>query len=302
MKDLQIDRELIKATLREWQETRPASSPPPHLFHFTTCEGLCGILGSRKVWFSMATAMTDSSEVKYGVDLAASTIAEIPAREGFHDLTSRALKEPSRTGLTHTPFVLSLCANTRRAFHWQHYARSGTGAAIGFNMKELEELWWPFAKLVPVSYKRAEQEQRVRALIAGVHRVVDDLACEHPQRRERIQEQGAKYLALLIRNVSVELKDPCFEHEKEWRFILTRTYDLDRFPTGPQDAKYRDTNGRVVPYLEVDLAPKNARLPVFSVELGHSSPMMHDDAGLVPLVFSANPKATITRSSVPVRP
>jgi len=64
--------------------------------------------------------------------------------------------------------------------------------------------------------------------------------------------------------------------------------------------KYRAVDGRVVPYEETPLSPENLAA-VRSVVLGHSSPMQKDDQGLRMLLRSANPKAIIERSTVPVR-
>ena len=55
----------------------PDATLPPELFHYTTIEGLKGILENRCVWSTHFEYLNDSTEVIYGQTLAKKVIHEL---------------------------------------------------------------------------------------------------------------------------------------------------------------------------------------------------------------------------------
>ena|SRR5438309_428027 len=57
-----------------WREHE--SAPPTHLFHYTSTEGLTGIISGRKFFLSDMLTSSDRSEFRYGVALAIEVLEE----------------------------------------------------------------------------------------------------------------------------------------------------------------------------------------------------------------------------------
>ena len=67
-------RECSEVALSAWRITidnvTAAHGAPKTLFHFTDCGGLIGILKERCLRASLASALNDTSEVAYGIEMA----------------------------------------------------------------------------------------------------------------------------------------------------------------------------------------------------------------------------------------
>ena len=55
--------EKVKAIIEGHRE-----KPPETLFHYTNCDGLVGILGTKTIWASLATSLGDASETTYALE------------------------------------------------------------------------------------------------------------------------------------------------------------------------------------------------------------------------------------------
>jgi hypothetical protein len=58
-----------------------ASRKPSHLFHYTSTEGLVGIVTSRTFFLSDMMASTDQTEIRYGLDVVYEVLREELLRE-----------------------------------------------------------------------------------------------------------------------------------------------------------------------------------------------------------------------------
>ena len=68
---------------------------PHHLFHYTSSEGLLGIVRSRKLYLSDMLASTDQSEIRHGINLVRDVLEEAPS-----DPISKSFREAfDKTGM-----------------------------------------------------------------------------------------------------------------------------------------------------------------------------------------------------------
>ena len=136
--------DVIAAGCAEWITGWLDSVPPRDtLYHFTDTNGIVGILRDHVIWASLATALNDCSEVRYGLDLAASVIEERGKSEPSDVLRSAldCLRHPE---LLRPEFryvlrvcVASFCASAERSAHWMHYVWRGEfGKGIAFPVSE----------------------------------------------------------------------------------------------------------------------------------------------------------------------
>jgi hypothetical protein len=264
---------------------------------------LVAILKSKRIWASLATALTDRSEVAYGVDVAREVLGDstVRASEPFRQMAARFLipdASPQAIRVADSPYIASFCAHADRAVHWLHYGRSGTGVAIGLDARRIETK--PF-DLVRVVYDIADQKGLVRQLIETVFDRLLQEAPKVPQdERETLGRMAAHLTGNYLRFLSPRLKSAAFEAEDEWRLV---TYDLtgDRVPEPemPLTTFFRTVAGRVVPYMECAYDT----LPATQLILGAAGALEPDDPGLAVLLREANLRdIRILKSFVPVRP
>jgi hypothetical protein len=66
---IQKTLECAEAKWREYNADRIAGLKPPILYHYTTAEGLCGILESRQLHATHTSHLDDPSEVDTGLQV-----------------------------------------------------------------------------------------------------------------------------------------------------------------------------------------------------------------------------------------
>jgi hypothetical protein len=278
---------------------------PRTIYHFTNASGLAGILGDRKIRASLITSLNDSSEVRYGVELALETLQRRRVRGAspLLDAMIRELETPSRQTAFRfemVPFVVSFCGRVDNSIHCLHYGDSGRGTAIEFVSAQFNRP--PFSRLVRVEYSRKRQEATINNLVQEVEEASAGASIPGI-RTDLINEAAAAVFCLYLRLLAAEFKDKCFRDEQEWRLLkheaLCEQGIVESERPGDR-TKFRACNGRVIPYRDIELLPMHLSA-VTSIILGHSSPLDEGDLGLQILVRSANPKAKIERSKIPVR-
>lgn len=304
-----IKDDLVDAAGRALRAGLASSTEPPHLYHFTDCDGLVSIFQSRSLWASLATALNDESEVRYGVTRARNLLkngafsagpAFLAKVEHFLDLKN----PPLTMGLEFEAcdaYVISFCARVDSSLHWLHYGRSGRGFAIAFDTRGLKRS--PF-ELAPVIYDEARQDRFLGSIVESVWNCLQGHNLGDPASKisSVLFNVAAHSTAVHIWLAAPILKNPAFASEEEWRLI---TYDIRRRKGKPRPEevalprRFRVVAGRIVPYYEYSLK----ELPVTELVLGADVPMVPEDPGLAILLHETMKEKSlkVLRSSVPLR-
>jgi len=103
------------------------------LFHYTTPNGLIGIVGSESLWASDMLCLSDASEATYGQDLIVRAIYEpkgglVPSkhRDKFEESMRFAFR-------MYSAFVVCFCEDGDLLSQWRGYGGEGEGFALEFN-------------------------------------------------------------------------------------------------------------------------------------------------------------------------
>lgn len=166
----------------------PASFPGI-LYHYTTHEGLKGILKSGGIRATYRMKMNDPGEFEYASNLIVETLKQIGSRQDLPPVVQsltvytrknlkKFLKDSSEMGRA---YCACLSVGSDHPNQWQTYAENGKGFALGFNL--LNFLYnqshavgsgKPFVFCAPVVYKENEQRDLVLRLVeAGLR----DMQC-----------------------------------------------------------------------------------------------------------------------------
>lgn len=275
---------------------------PEKLFHFTDLQGAISILESRILWASLATSLSDQSEVSYGVNRARGLIrrGDVPGDATFLNNVERFLdpqNSPPTFRFEWRAFVISFCAQADRALQWLHYGRNGSGVALAVDAARVQKR--PF-DLVEVLYEEARQDLLIRSLVKAAFDCLQHHRGMVPREEvPSLASVAAHLTANRIWLAAPRLKSNAFSEEREWRLI---THDLigqrvSHDADIPLPMHYRIVARRVIPYMELSFDT----LPITELILGAGLPMLPEDPGLAILFENTIKDAQIIRSDVPVR-
>lgn len=207
----------------------------PDLFHYTTVEGLRGIIESNALRASSAYHLNDSSEIEYGCQLVVDATQKwLKVNSGKQSLGLKMLQvinatvtsDPSRIGRYFGIYVVCFCENGNLLSQWRAYGQTG-GFAIGMLSSALElDLLAPGffdTRLLKVIYDPQEQEQIIHSVITAYLEEVEnkDLYTipADPQQKMRFQSRLGLFLQELLLEQVVRFKNPAFAEEREWRIV-----------------------------------------------------------------------------------
>lgn len=252
------------------------------LYHYTTAEGLIGILQSNKIWATSAMFMNDINEINYGTKLVKNMLYELK------NTTSSSTQEYLISHLyeKYDPeqiveknldtYVACFSEKKDKLSQWKGFSNQGVGYAIGFDPKQLlfqnRPFPYVFISIKKVIYAEAQQQQIIKTEIkkylnesisAGI-----DILRDKDSLNEIINVLNAS-----IYYYSRSFKHKAFSEEHEWRALTIDLHELggSREKDIPE-TKYRG-NMNVIPYVELDLSPKCAKeksekLPISEIIVG----------------------------------
>ena len=244
---------------------------PELIYHYTTLEGLFGIVQSKNLWLSDYSYLNDTREISHGVDLITEVATELlktEARPKVIDLLKKwidDLKTP-----THRVCIASFSANNDSLSQWRAYG----SIALGFKPNDISTHSRQ-ANLRPVEYNREQQ----RALVElQLHHMREAFIIDLNMNRLKNIENVYHKIDRLIELVSF-FKDPSFESEQEYRLVFIEYPGLmESLGSKPSAKRFRISKNRIVPYVlsdELDSMLDNPpELKICEIMLGPES----DDA------------------------
>ncbi|RYP84613.1 DUF2971 domain-containing protein [Nocardioides guangzhouensis] len=198
---------------------------PKRLYHYTTIDGLMGIVGANALWASDVRFMNDSSELSYAVDLVDDVVEERIANVSDETLKNAL---PTRRGFTDTfeygrrPFVACFCEEEDLLSQWRGYGTGQAGVSLGFDLRvmSMADRLPPRTFLRKVVYGREEQRSAVAAAVdawlATAQTLLDKGAVDI---NELFPYPAIWALQEALAEQQLCFKHPTFREEQEWRLI-----------------------------------------------------------------------------------
>jgi hypothetical protein len=300
----------VGAAVKELLRERRHEQLPPKLFHFTDCNGLIEILRTRILRASLASALSDASEIKYALSRLRSHLdaGKLRLKHLPHSLLTEFLsgeKEPPGALRDARAYVTCFCA-ADEAIHWLHYGRSGTGVALGFDTNQLRTDQFT---LCPVIYDDAHQDHVLFSLVERVDETLGPFVARAREATDDaehavagVAQYGVTLMFSLLRLLAPQMKAPAFKAENEWRLISTEAFrdgEAKEYDQKTRPTHFRAANGRIVPYKEIHFD----ELPLCEIILGSSAPMKANEQALAVLMEDTLKKRLPVRvSTIAVRP
>lgn len=245
------------------------------VFHYTSPEGLMGILGNREIFFTDAQFLNDYSErfnindeLKYFWDTHYKQydkefyklLRNIEIRS-YEDNTyayigEESIDEPYRY------YVLSTSVNRDSLSMWKYYAKNGTydGYNISLFIPALVDEWIDRETGVSVEiglviYETVEKQKKIHLIVEELYK----LWCIYG-RSEDLDMKIIKEYNAWISFASLFFKNDCFSSEEEMRFVaivpkskLNNIYYERIDGTKVKMYDFRNVNGIITPYIKMPL-------------------------------------------------
>lgn len=235
---------------------------PSELYHYTSLEGVLGIIQSGEIWANHIKFTNDENELDHGREIVRSELALLPEFENIFTM----VQLDSMWSL-YEPYVFSLTGLSDRSGQWKSYGAEGYGAALAFSTKRLHASFVGDERyaLLRVRYEEEDQKRQVRNLLRSVlvqYRNLKGIDYDIDHFRTII------YGALLI--LCLTFKSSSHHEEQEYRLIYYKMSDE------PEDQKlpvnFRSRFGRmgqfadyILPYVKI---PISSLLPINELILG----------------------------------
>jgi hypothetical protein len=276
------------------------SVPDGNLYHYTSAEGLLGIIESRCLYASLAYLLNDASEVSYGCGIVLSAIDKVRStcsaaaliQRLLNDLSAGFSFESNRATWAHSIFVACFCENDNLLSQWRAYGKSG-GYSLGLAISTSSTKLHPEPKtytnrLIKVVYDPDAQIQACVSLLTDIARAVEGIGnavARQNQYSFRRYENFYELVQDLIIETIVAFKNPAFSGEQEWRLVARQRQlmkqGVDDGGKSPTEVYFRTSRGLVVPYIKLvprqgPTLPGKAMFPLSSIRFG---PMLNRAKG-----------------------
>lgn len=302
-------RELIKAKVTASPAVdKSVPRRPETLYHYTSGEGLLGIVTSNLLRASNVLYMNDASELEYTKRLIDKTIVEkltVGAVAPGRDFMERSAGDDfSFLSVFHT-HIACFCESGDLLSQWRAYADHGGGYAIGFETLPLARPTdflgcTSAADLLQVEYDPAVQRLEIMCQLDVVCDALNSAAEDHPSFDGVLVPAACMVFQERVAPLLFSYKHSAFLEEREWRLISLQPRDhLEQY-------RFRPGIGFLVPYVELDLhwrvGPNRGKLPISNVVIG---PTLHPDLAKKSVELLLRKcgfhHVTITASEAPLR-
>jgi len=251
---------------------------PPEFYHYTSAQGLIGIIRSYNMWATDVRYLNDEDEITYGQRLLDYLLAtyQPPASWLAHELLTSIPRSLSQLFDLMEIYVTCMCTRLDLATHWRGYGGQGGTYAITFDSQAaargIAGQPLPFSR-EPVEY----DETRQRAfLLAPIRDGCELLAGESDLDGRADLDYVLRWFSAAVRGEAAQrftvVKDPRWQDEREWRYVIA----LPKIDPHGLPILHRESRGQQVPYLAIQLRNDQrygTRLPILRILRGPVSPL-----------------------------
>ena len=242
---------------------------PQFLFHYTTFDGLSGIIENKCLWASQIQYLNDSQEFNLAVNIAMENLEKHPGVKSSN-LNGYLLTEMKKILVPAQNFQVFVCSFSEEEdllSQWRGYCFPGPGFSLGFKATNIQSLGETQGfSLVPCLYDRPRQDKIVRELIE----LALNLFNQDGERKRvipveedinSINQISAEFAANLS-FIAPIFKHPSFREEKEWR-LISPFRGLERASFG-----YRKGSSFIIPYCRFKLKDNEGNFNISKIVIG----------------------------------
>lgn len=233
---------------------------PGTLWHYTTAEGLLGILEHGELFASHVSCLNDSMEHLYLTKVMRKRLrARLPEAEGdlkrlYDGLRANA---KARTTEADSAFAASFTSSKDDLAQWRGYGGGECGFAIGFDSKRLAAAIAakPQRALLRMRYERHEHNSLADTILDQIAEAYSETSSSG----EHLSQAYFNEYRDFVEWVGAMVKHPKFRDEREWR-LFTRLDPAD-------ELFFRSKKTMLARHIKVQLRV-DGKLPITRVMVG----------------------------------
>jgi hypothetical protein len=232
-------------------------TPPPILYHYTTQEGLLGIIRNKEIWASHTQYLNDVREFIHATEILKQELERMKSEAGTNAPANKLLDGMQLVisiGLESVNVcVCSFSESGDVLSQWRAYGGRASGVAIGLSGPFLREMSEHRGWLAPVVYDPDEQRSLARTLLQdalseSLRKKTDAETSETIKKMRAGDVFSFGGMFEYLPRYAPIFKHHSFNEEKEWRIITKPTSCTnDRFD-------YRAGGSMLIPYFRLPLA------------------------------------------------
>jgi hypothetical protein len=233
------------------------------LCHYTTLEGVIGIITGNDLWLTHSRYSNDNEEMNYGHRLVDEVLDELKTNAAGDSAKLKwleKLRAQIQAAREDEVYICCFCENGNLLSQWRGYADNGGGVSIEFDSAGFEQLCGSgnqhgLMRLWKVFYDRDQQCQIVRDSINYSH---------WPARGD----DSIPFIVDALQFFVPTFKNSGFSEEKERRLVFTPKQDASLKP------HFRTRRGMLVPYFSLRelsgtaVPPAGIQMSIRQVQVG----------------------------------
>ncbi len=236
------------------------------LYHYTSLEGLLGILKNQSIWASHCEFLNDSSEFLHALNFAKSHTGSIYMEDDYLAAFGRGMRHALEKMNKHDIYVCSFSEKPDLLSQWRGYCPQGAGICIGFDKKSIELFCLNKGyKLSKCFYDHGSQQEHIVGLVnsclqnfpnpkitrAEFESLDFEGQCNHEVDYQLYISEGEgkpkadvalSEFCNSINECAPIMKDYGFHEEAEWRVVARNPID---------EIFHRSVASHLVPYIEL---------------------------------------------------
>lgn len=252
----------IKDAMDSFMATRPDIAELAEstlLHHYTTLDGMRGIIKDRALWYSHVSSLNDPLEIQHGQKIVTEVLNDAMKQENREDLRAFLRNmlvhiQAFGTILFH-PFIACFCKSGNLLSQWRGYADRGGGYCLGFEFSsatrftsDLERLGDgkpPFLrKVIYIEQQQRELVQTyVDSAVEGAKMALDGGVASQYSDPPTVTAVMASQAVNVLLDMLLSFKHSAFQEENEWRLVRITREDHE-----PEHLQFRETAGGLAPY------------------------------------------------------
>lgn len=286
------------------------------IYHYTSLEGLLGIIESKSIWSTNIIYLNDTSELNYAKKMFKEEIKSFrKATSNFHKCKNiddslgaifyEILEENINNLLPAGPlsfYVSSFSEKKDLLSQWRGYCQGGNGFSVGFSLNSLKAcVERASINLRPCIYSKDQQIKFLKDLIDKTSNVFIRKIGKSTNKAEawdsKAKEIAVDFMEEFIQ-IAPTFKHPQFSEEKEWRIIAG--FQTDKIK---KIIRFRPGNSMLIPYIEIPLPVKDDKLAIDQIVVGPTNERLLSKDSVEMLLKSKNVSCgSICCSTIPYRP
>lgn len=213
----------------------------PVVVHYSSPEGVLGILETGEIWATDVHFLNDQSEFSYAVDLFEDEVRRRIKKRELHKDWVKFIEKELVAMRERRTFVSCFSARRDDLSQWRAYGAQGVALGVSVSVLQgVADRLSNASAFAPLIYDLNKQASLIVDLI---DRLVTEAPGESPPKSLRTA------VVSLLTLLASFLKDPCFREEDEWRLVVWG--DL----AGEAAERVRCVGGILTPFVPVPIGP-----------------------------------------------